>query len=152
MNAHRAEDVEGSQVSGERFTVTLIPNASQDLRLLQERTSLSRTDLTNRAITLYQFVEDQLRSGNDILARNNATGESQLVKLLSAPEGQAAAAGPTRTGWGQAAPLRRWRRGRHRRLHPVPSRPRIPVAIRKPRLAVVASLTSLVFLAWRAWT
>src|ERR1700722_1072682 len=74
MNALRAEHVEGSQSSGDRITVTLIPKATQDLRLLQERTSLSKTDLTNRAITLYEFVDDQLRSGHDIIARNQATG------------------------------------------------------------------------------
>ena len=92
MNALRAEHVEGSQSSGDRITVTLIPKATQDLRLLQERTSLSKTDLTNRAITLYEFVDDQLRSGHDIIARNQATGETRLVKLVAAPEGQAVAA------------------------------------------------------------
>ena len=142
MNALRAEHVEGSQSSGDRITVTLIPNAAQGLRLLQERTSLSKTDLTNRAITLYEFVDDQLRSGHDIIARNQATGETRLVKLVAAPEGQpegqAVAAGPAHTGRGRAASSRRWRHGRHRRSHPVPRRPRIPVLPRGARLAIAA--------------
>ena len=143
MNALRAEHVEGSQSSGDRITVTLIPKATQDLRLLQERTSLSKTDLTNRAITLYEFVDDQLRSGHDIIARNQATGETRLVKLVAAPEGQAVAAGPAHTGRGRAASPRRWRHGRHRRSHPVPRRPRIPVLPRRPRLAITAWFMSL---------
>src|SRR4029077_8854966 len=97
MNALRAEHVEGSQSSGDRITVTLIPKATQGLRLLQDRTSLSKTDLTNRAITLYEFVDDQLRSGHDIIARNQATGETRLVKLVAAPEGQPVAARPPPT-------------------------------------------------------
>jgi len=107
MNVVRAEHVEGSQSSGDRITVTLIPKAMEGLCLLQERTSLSKTDLTNRAITLYEFFDDQLRSGHDIIARNQATGETQLVKLIDAPEGQAAAAGLAHTGRGRLAPTRR---------------------------------------------
>jgi hypothetical protein len=39
-------------LQAERITVALVPQAAQDLRRLQERTGLSRTDITNRAITL----------------------------------------------------------------------------------------------------
>ena len=138
MNALRAEHVEGSQSSSDRITVTLIPKATQGLRLLQERTGLSKTDLTNRAITLYEFVDDQLRSGHDIIARNQATGETRLVKLIVAPAGQAVATGLAHSGRGRAAPSRRWRHGRHRRPHPVPRKPRIPVLPRRPRLAIAA--------------
>ena len=143
MNALRADHVAGSQSSGDRITVTLIPKATQDLRLLQERTSLSKTDLTNRAIILYEFVDDQLRSGHDIIARNQATGESLLVKLIVAPEGQAVAAGRAHPGRGRAAPSRRWRPGRHRRPHLAPRRPRVPVLPRWPRPAIAAWLMSL---------
>jgi hypothetical protein len=65
-----------------RITVALIPKAEDDLRLLQERTGLSRTDITNRAITLYEFVDDQLRAGRDMLIRDNQTGETQIVRIL----------------------------------------------------------------------
>ena len=141
MNAVRAEHAEGSQSSGDRITVTLIPKATEGLRLLQQRTSLSKTDLTNRAITLYEFVDDQLRSGHDIIARNQATGETQLVKLIVAPE--AVAAGLAHTGRGRAAPSRRWQQGRHRRSHPVPRRLRIPMLPRRPRPAIAAMFMCL---------
>jgi hypothetical protein len=66
----------------ERITVALIPKAGEDLQRLQERTSLSKTDITNRAITLYEFIDAQLRAGRDVLIRDGKTGETQLVRIL----------------------------------------------------------------------
>lgn len=67
---------------GERITVALIPTAEVGLRRLQERTNLSKTDLTNRAITSYEFLEAQLQAGRDLIVRDGRTGESQLVRFL----------------------------------------------------------------------
>jgi hypothetical protein len=66
----------------ERITVALIPKAGEDLQRLQERTSLSKTDITNRAITLYEFIDAQIRAGRDVLIRDSKTGETQLVRML----------------------------------------------------------------------
>jgi hypothetical protein len=66
----------------ERITVALIPKAGEDLQRLQERTSLSKTDITNRAITLYEFIDAQIRAGRDVLIRDSKTGETQLVRIL----------------------------------------------------------------------
>jgi hypothetical protein len=66
----------------DRITVALIPKAGEDLQRLQDRTSLSKTDIANRAITLYEFIDAQLRAGRDVLIRDNDTGETQLVRLL----------------------------------------------------------------------
>jgi len=66
----------------ERITVALIPKAGEDLQRLQERTSLSKTDITNRAITLYEFIDAQLRAGRDVLIRDGKTGKTQLVRIL----------------------------------------------------------------------
>ena len=65
-----------------RITVALIPKAAEDLQRLQERTSLSKTDLVNRAVTLYEFADAQIRAGLDILVRDPATGKTQIVRLL----------------------------------------------------------------------
>jgi hypothetical protein len=111
---------------GHRMTVTLIPKAEKRLRHLEARTSMSRTDLVNRAITLYDFV-DQLRDGNDLLARNMETGEFQLVQFLDASAGQAPThAGPAFTRRGPAAPRKRSEQGQrsparhHRPVNPLP--------------------------------
>jgi hypothetical protein len=67
---------------GERITVTLIPSAQADLRRLQERTKLSKTDLANRAIASYQFLDARLHAGHDLIVRDRRTGEMQLVRFL----------------------------------------------------------------------
>ena len=66
----------------DRITIALIPKASDDLLRLQERTRLSKTDLVNRAITLYEFIDDRARVGQEILIRDKTTGETQTVVLL----------------------------------------------------------------------
>ena len=66
----------------DRITVALIPKAGEDLQHLQDRTSLSKTDIANRAITLYEFVDTQLRSGRDVLIRDNEAGTTEIVRLL----------------------------------------------------------------------
>jgi hypothetical protein len=73
---------ETARPQSDRITVALIPQASADLQRLQDRTSLSKTDLVNRAITLYEFIESQLRAGQDLIIRNQKTGETQLVRFL----------------------------------------------------------------------
>jgi hypothetical protein len=70
------------QASGGRITVALIPQAEDHLRQLQERTNMSKTDLVNRAITLDEFIDAQLRAGRSLMVRDDRTGETQLVRLL----------------------------------------------------------------------
>ena len=71
-----------SQMLGERITVVLIPTAARDLRQLQDRTKSSTTDLVNRAITSYEFVDAQQRDGQDLLVRNKNTGKAYVVRFL----------------------------------------------------------------------
>jgi len=66
----------------DRITVALIPKAGEDLQRLQDRTSLSKTDIANRAITLYEFIDGQLRTGRDALIRDNKTAITEIVRLL----------------------------------------------------------------------
>lgn len=76
------EDTVGLPSSSDRITVALIPRADRDLRRLQDRTNLSKTDLVNRAITLYEFIDAQLRAGRDLLIRDQKTGQMQAVVIL----------------------------------------------------------------------
>jgi hypothetical protein len=71
-----------SERTSERITVALIPKAAADLQHLQDRTSLSKTDIVNRAIALYEFIDAQLHAGQDLLIRDGKTGETQLVRFL----------------------------------------------------------------------
>jgi hypothetical protein len=77
----RASNTEQA-VAVERITVALIPQAGDDLQQLQDRIGLSKTDIVNRAITLYEFIDAQLRAGRDVLIRDNETKETQTVRLL----------------------------------------------------------------------
>jgi len=69
-------------VPGERLTVSLVPKVVGNLRRLQARTNLSKTDIANRAITSYEFLDAQLQAGRDVIVRDRRTGETQLVRFL----------------------------------------------------------------------
>jgi hypothetical protein len=63
----------------------LISKAADDLKILQDKTGLSKTDVVNRAITLYEFIDAQLRAGQDILIRDPRSGEVLTVRILLPP-------------------------------------------------------------------
>jgi hypothetical protein len=66
----------------DRITVALVHKAGEDLQQLQDRTGLSKTDIVNRAITLYEFIDAQMRLGRDLLVRSQESGETQTILLL----------------------------------------------------------------------
>jgi len=66
----------------ERITVALVRRAGDDLQTLQDRTGLSKTDIVNRAITLYEFIEGQVQAGMDLYIKDPKTGETQLIRFL----------------------------------------------------------------------
>ena len=66
----------------DRITVSLIPRARRDLQQLHDKTSLSKTDIVNRAISLYEFIEAQLSAGRDILIRDGESGEVHVIRLI----------------------------------------------------------------------
>ena len=66
----------------ERITVGLINKAADDLQKLQGHTGLSKTDLVNRAIALYEFISRQMDTEHEILIRDTVSGETQILRLL----------------------------------------------------------------------
>lgn len=72
----------GAPPAVDRITVALVRRAQEDLQQLQDRTGLSKTDIVNRAITVYEFIESQEQAGNDLFVRDHKTGETQLVRFL----------------------------------------------------------------------
>ena len=69
------------RVTAERITVALIPKAARNLAKTQRRRGLSKTDITNRALSLYEFIDAALDAGSEILVRDKA-GTVQSVHLL----------------------------------------------------------------------
>jgi hypothetical protein len=66
----------------DRITIALIPKAAADLQRLQDRTSLSKTDLVNRGISLYELIDAQLREGREVLIKDSKTGETKSLMFL----------------------------------------------------------------------
>jgi hypothetical protein len=66
----------------ERITVVLIPKATADLQHLQEKTGLGKTDVVNRAISLYEFIDENTRGSREVLVRDKETGDMQAVVFL----------------------------------------------------------------------
>ena len=64
----------------DRITVALVRKAWEDLQVLQDRTDLSKTDIVNRAISLYEFIDAELSAGADLIVRRD--GKDHLIKLL----------------------------------------------------------------------
>jgi predicted transcriptional regulator len=65
-----------------RITVALIPKVAGGLTRLQQRTNLSKTDIANRAISSYEFFQEHLQAGRELIIRDKKTGETLLVRFL----------------------------------------------------------------------
>lgn len=65
----------------ERLNVNLIAKAATDLAALQARTGYSKTDVINRALTLCEFIDAEMRDGRQVVLRGT-DGSEQLVKIL----------------------------------------------------------------------
>ena len=63
-----------------RVTVALVSRAATDLQSTHERTRMSKTDIVNRAVSLYEFVDAEMSAGAELIVRRD--GEDYVVKLL----------------------------------------------------------------------
>ncbi|WP_411080626.1 hypothetical protein [Streptomyces sp. cmx-18-6] len=75
--ASRGADVPTS----ERYSVTLVPPAVDAVNKLTAATGLSKTDVINRAVQVYAFIEERLHGGSDLLLRNQ-DGETEHVHIV----------------------------------------------------------------------
>jgi hypothetical protein len=82
MTKAGTQTTEDRATAVERITVALVPRAGEGLQNLVARTGLSKTDLVNRAITLYEFIESKMQSGNDLILRDSETGTTEVIRLL----------------------------------------------------------------------
>jgi hypothetical protein len=70
------------RVAVDRMTISLIPRTVKELEQLQEKTGLSKTDIVNRAISLYAFVTEQMEAGQQLALRDPESERLQLIQLL----------------------------------------------------------------------
>ena len=78
----RADEAVARQLVAERVTIGLVPKTAAELQELVDLTGLSKTDIVNRAISLYAFVEASSRDGHELLRRSRDTGELELIRFL----------------------------------------------------------------------
>jgi Ribbon-helix-helix protein, copG family len=62
-----------------RLTAHLLPKVSAELQSLCDRTGRSKTDLVNRALSLYEWAEGITSDGKELLIRDPGTGESTTI-------------------------------------------------------------------------
>jgi hypothetical protein len=62
------------------ITVVLVPKVAVDLARTRKRTRLSATDIVNRAISLYDFLDEERNSGTELLLRRR-DGSTYLIEL-----------------------------------------------------------------------
>lgn len=67
-------------VHGEPITIILVDKAAGDLQITHERTDMSKTDIINRAVSLYEFVDAEIKAGAELIIRRD--GQDYLVKLM----------------------------------------------------------------------
>jgi hypothetical protein len=60
------------------ITVLLVPKVARDLARTRKRARLSDTDIVNRAISLYDFIDGQLTSGAQLLLRRPGSSEQEV--------------------------------------------------------------------------
>lgn len=77
-----AEHGPGGGGSPERVTVNLIPRASRALQRLTDLTEDNRTDIINRALQLYCYVEETTSNGGEVYIREPKDSEPRLLKML----------------------------------------------------------------------
>jgi hypothetical protein len=70
------------QVVAERITIGLIPKVVKELDDLQQTTGMSKTDLVNRAVSLYSFIEEHLARGEELRLFDPKDQTEQRIHLL----------------------------------------------------------------------
>ena len=68
------------KIAGQRITVVLVSKAVKDLARTRSRSNLTETDAVNRAISLYEFFDEELENGTELLLRRR-DGSTYLFEL-----------------------------------------------------------------------
>lgn len=58
------------------------PRAMAALDALSGRNDLSRTDLLNRAVQVYDAIDAELAKGHELLFRDPATGATRIMVII----------------------------------------------------------------------
>lgn len=78
---NREADVDQRPAVVDRVNVALIEQAAQAIAKLQERTGLKKVDIVNRALSIYEFIDAELRAGNELVIKG-PQGTEQVLKIF----------------------------------------------------------------------
>jgi len=65
-----------------RITVGIIPKVWAELQRLMADTKFNRTDVVNRAISVYAMVDANVRDGNELVFRDPKSGKERVVEIV----------------------------------------------------------------------
>lgn len=66
----------------ERVNVALTARSCIALELVKAITSDTKTDIINRALQVYAYLESEISDGNEICIRSKDSGELQRLKFI----------------------------------------------------------------------
>ncbi len=78
----RTAKADGTPPIAERITVALTTRGARELQRLRQWSGLSKTDVVNRALSLYHFVADQEQAGRQLAVYDPIKQEFQLVHII----------------------------------------------------------------------
>ncbi|MET8811869.1 hypothetical protein ABZW47_07690 [Streptomyces sp. NPDC004549] len=67
--------------ASERYSVTLVPPAVEAIGKLVEVTGLTKTDVINRAVQIYAFLEERMAEGSEVVLRD-PNGQYERVHIV----------------------------------------------------------------------
>lgn len=90
LQRNEADDLPDDDLPGEqqeeyvinRITVGIIPKAWAELQRLMASTKFNRTDVVNRAISVYALVDENTREGYELVFRDRETGKERIVEII----------------------------------------------------------------------
>lgn len=66
----------------ERLNVNLIPRAARALEQAMTLTGHTKTDVINRALLLYTYIEQVMHDGGAVFVQNAGSSEPQQIKIF----------------------------------------------------------------------
>jgi hypothetical protein len=63
----------------DRVNVVLTERAAQAIAKIQKRTGLKKVEIVNRALSIYEYIDAEMRTGNELVVRDPQGSEQRLM-------------------------------------------------------------------------
>lgn len=82
MKSVTEADRQEAEAGGTRITVTITARTAPAMERRMRESRLTRADLVNRGILLYDLVEGYIQAGGEVILRDPETGKEKVVHVL----------------------------------------------------------------------